>query len=289
MIPLILSLRPKQWVKNTFVLLPLIFSKHLFERERILGALAAFASYCLISGAIYLVNDIVDREKDRVHPAKSKRPIPAGDLGVGVAACAAALLVLLGLSLAFFTNLRLGYVVVSFLAINLAYSAITKQLVILDVMSIAAGFLLRVLGGAVAISVFPTPWILICTVLLALFLGFGKRRHEILLLEGKTDEHRTVLKQYSPYFLDQMIGVVTASAMMSYLLYTISEDTVRTFGSNKILMTTPFVLYGIFRYLYLVHEKGDGGDPTSILIHDPPMLINVVLWGICSVILIYFV
>jgi 4-hydroxybenzoate polyprenyltransferase len=283
------SLRPRQWIKNLFVLTPLIFSTYLFDMERLVSCLTAFVIFCLTSGAVYLINDIVDRGKDKLHPEKSRRPIASGNLNVRIAGIAATFLIAASLLSSFTLNTWFVVVVLSYFALNLLYSLYVKHVVILDVMTIAAGFILRVEGGAVAISIQPTHWLLICTALLALFLGFSKRRHELVILENNCNEHRKVLQHYSPYFLDQMIAVVTASTVLSYILYTISEETVRRFGSSKLLLTVPFVFYGIFRYLFLIHKKGSGGDPTNTLMHDFPSLINIFAWAVCAAILIYFV
>jgi 4-hydroxybenzoate polyprenyltransferase len=285
----IVSLRPRQWIKNLFVLTPLLFSTYLFDTDRLVYCLMAFVIFCATSGAIYLINDIVDNSKDKLHPEKSKRPIAAGDLSIKTAAVAAMLLISVSLLCSFLVNIWLVIVILSYFALNLLYSFYIKHIVILDVMAIATGFILRVEGGAVAISIQPTHWLLICTALLALFLGFGKRRHELAALENNCNGHRKVLQHYSPYFLDQMISVVTASTVLSYILYTISEETVRRFGSGKLLLTVPFVLYGIFRYLFLIHKKGSGGDPTNTLMHDLPSLINIFSWAVSAAILIYFV
>lgn len=286
---LIISLRPKQWIKNTFVLVPLIFSKSLLETDRIVLSLIAFTIFCFISGAVYLINDIVDINKDKMHPEKSKRPLASGKLEVRTAVVTSIVLVVGGLLSAFLLNVWLGVIILSYFILNLLYSFYMKHIVILDVMFIASGFLFRVLGGAVAISVQLTSWLLISSALLALFLGFSKRRHELVILEEDGNTHRRVLMHYSPYYLDQMIAVVTASTVMTYILYTISDETVQRFGSNKLLLTVPFVFYGIFRYLYLVHKKGVGGDPTIALVNDIPLIINVVLWAVCASILIYII
>jgi 4-hydroxybenzoate polyprenyltransferase len=286
---LIISLRPRQWIKNFFVFVPLIYSKYLFDVDRFVKCLEAFIIFCLISGAVYLINDIGDRDQDKIHPEKCKRPIARGDLKVGTAAKSSAVLVAAGLTAAFSMDFRIGIIVLGYFVLNLSYSFYLKQIVILDVMAIAAGFLLRVLGGAFAISVQPTDWLLICGALLALFLGFGKRRNELVRLEDGGNSHRKVLQHYSPYYLDQMIAVVTASTVMSYILYTISYETVQRFGSTKLLLTSPFVCYGIFRYLYLIHKKGQGGDPANSFMSDVSLIVNVVLWAFSAAILIYFV
>ena len=194
-----------------------------------------------------------------------------------------------GFFIAFYTNLFFGIIVLSYFLLNIGYSLYLKSIVIIDVITIAAGFVLRVLGGAVIISVTPSQWLILCTILLALFLGFSKRRHELILLEDNATSHRRVLEHYSPYFLDQMISVVTASIVICYALYTMSKDTVEKLGTTKLIYTIPFVLYGIFRYLYLVHQKEEGGSPTAVVFTDKPMIINVSLWVIISIVFIYIV
>lgn len=285
---LLRTMRPKQWIKNLFVLSPLMFSQHLFELRTLLLGIAAFAVFSLTASAIYIVNDIFDARTDRLHPVKAKRPIASGALGVPVAWTTALLLGTLALVLAFLIGGDLGLVIGIYLVMNLIYSAFLKRAVIIDVMTIAASFVLRIVAGAVVIDVPMSEWLLICTSLLALFLGFSKRRHEITVLEEDAHIHRPVLLEYNTYFLDQMISLVTASTLICYILYTVADDTVLKFGSKNLLLTTPFVLYGLFRYLYLVHQRNTGGDPTSEFLSDKPLVLNVVLWAASVVLIIYF-
>ncbi len=275
------SMRPQQWIKNLFIFAALVFSGHLFNGPDLLRTLFGFSLFSLAASGIYLYNDITDLERDRVHPVKSGRPLPSGRLSVGAAWASSG--VLLGGALAGSYILEPGFftILATYAGLNVLYSLYLKNVVILDVMTIAAGFVLRVLGGAVIIGVPTSEWLIICTVLLSLFLGFSKRRHELTVLESSADHHRSVLQHYSPYFLDQMIGIVTASTVMSYVLYTISEDTVLKFGTKHLIYTVPFVLYGIFRYLYLVHKMEEGGDPTRLALTDRPLLLNTILW-ICA-------
>ncbi len=219
---------------------------------------------------------------------KSKRALPSGHLKLSTAYISSAVLAAAGLAGGFVLRDRFGAALVVYLAINIIYSIKVKDVVILDVMAIAGGFVLRVIAGAVLIDVPTSVWLLICTVLLSLFLGFSKRRHELLLLEAHAESHRSVLQYYSPYFLDQMIGIVTASTVMSYTLYTISEETLRKFGTTNLIYTVPFVLYGIFRYLYLVHKKEEGGNPTRLALTDVPLVINILCWVIVAVFIIYW-
>lgn len=286
---LIISLRPEQWIKNLFVFAPLLFSRYLFDFGRSVSCVTAFLIFCLISGSVYLINDVADIDHDRLHPEKSRRPLASGNLKVRTAIVASLLLFMGSVLSAFFLNMWFSVVIVSYFALNLLYSFYLKHVVILDVMAIASGFLLRILGGAVVISVRPTAWILVCSSLLALFLALSKRRHEVVLLEKRGNAHRRVLQHYTPLYLDQAISIVMTATLMSYILYTISEETVERFGSTKLLLTTPFVCYGMLRYLYLIHKSAIGGNPGSALLRDFPLLISVILWASFVLVLIYFV
>ncbi len=275
---LLSSMRPKHWVKNFIIFAPLVFSNNLFVLQPALRALAAFGIFCLLAGSVYLLNDLFDIEKDRQHPVKCKRPLPSGKLKPQIAIVVLIAMSLGSLAAAFTIDLLFFSFALAYFVNNLAYSTYVKHIVIVDVMSIAFGFVLRVLAGAAAIDVPTTPWLLMCTVLLALFLGFAKRRHELVLLNDHADSHRKVLVHYTPYFLDQMIMIVAASTVMSYALYTISPETVAHFGTKNLIYTIPFVLYGLFRYLYLAHLKDEGGSPTRVLLTDKPLMFNIFLW-----------
>jgi len=280
-------MRPQQWIKNLFLCAALVFSGNLFHPDALLSVAFGFVIFSAGASGIYILNDITDLEKDKMHPEKSRRPLPSGALSVSSAAISALLLMAASIGCSFLLGTGFGYVMTGYIGINILYSFYLKHVVILDVMTISAGFVLRVLGGAVIIGVPTSEWLIICTILLSLFLGFSKRRHELTVLEAQATNHRSVLEQYTPYFLDQMIGIVTASTVMSYALYTISEETVRKFGTNKLIYTVPFVLYGIFRYLYLVHRKVEGGNPTKIAVTDLPLLVNMVLWILTATVIIY--
>ena len=281
----IAALRPHQWTKNLLVFAPLALSKHLLDLDALLRAALAFALFCGLSGTVYLINDVVDLERDRLHPKKRLRPLASGALSVGAARVGAIALGLscLGLSAllgqAFLTSAAL------YLALNLFYSFRLKHVVILDVISISLGFVLRPVAGALAISVQFSDWLLVCTLLLALFLALAKRRHELVTLEGTG--HREILAEYSPYLLDQMIAVVTASCLMAYAFYTLAPETVEKYRTDRLSWTIPFVLYGIFRYLYLVHGKEEGGSPTDLLLTDRPLLADVALWAAALVAIVY--
>ena len=280
-------MRPQQWIKNLFLFAALIFSGHLFDSQGIFLTVQGFVLFSLAASGIYLFNDVTDVEQDKLHPLKSQRPLPSGKLSVRFASTGSTFLMVASTIVSFFLNLEFGIVLLVYLVMNVVYSLWLKNVVILDVMTIAAGFVLRVVGGALLINVPTSEWLIICTVLLSLFLGFSKRRHEITILETQANTHRAVLAHYSPYFLDQMIGIVTASTVMSYALYTISEETVKKFGTTHLIYTVPFVLYGIFRYLYLVHKKEEGGNPTKLALTDRPLLLNIILWIIVASIIIY--
>jgi 4-hydroxybenzoate polyprenyltransferase len=280
-------MRLSHWVKNLFLFAALIFAGHLFQGNDLLRTFIGFLLFGLASSGMYLINDIADLEKDRLHPTKSKRPIPSGELGVKTAATVAAGLVVISVSLSFLIETAFGWVATAYIVVNIAYSLFLKNVVILDVMSIAVSFVLRVVAGAVIIGVPSSEWLIVCTLLLSLFLGFSKRRHELIVLEKHAVAHRSVLVDYSPHFLDQMTAIVTASTVMSYALYTISEETVKKFGTHNLIYTIPFVLYGIFRYLYLVHKRGEGGNPTKIVLTDIPLIVNIAAWVIACILVIY--
>jgi len=285
----LLSMRPEQWVKNFFVFTALLFSKNLLNLSKDIEAIVGFTVFCMITGCAYMINDLVDLEKDKLHPVKSLRPLASGKLKKDTAVKTIVLVCLASLFFAFYMNVLFGFIVLAYFLLNIGYSIYLKNIVIIDVVSIAAGFVLRVLGGAVIISVVASQWLILCTILLSLFLGFSKRRHELILLEDNATSHRRVLEHYSPYFLDQMIAVVTASTLICYALYAMSKDTIEKLGTSKLIYTIPFVLYGIFRYLYLVHQKEEGGSPTEIMFTDKPMIIDICLWVISSVVFIYIV
>jgi 4-hydroxybenzoate polyprenyltransferase len=285
--PLVKSLRPTQWAKNLFVLAPAVFSSLLLHPEILVRAALALAAFCCASSAVYLVNDLRDREEDRRHPLKKLRPLAAGTLNVSTAVAAVA--VLAGAAAAISYRLGSGFSMIlgSYLLLNILYTLRLKHMVILDVMSISLGFVLRVEAGAVASGVEVSRWLLLCTIFLALFLAFSKRRHEITLLAGAAVGQRRVLDQYSPAFLDQMINVVTASAVVSYALYSVAPETVQKYNTRDLVYTIPMVLYGIFRYLYLMYQQPGERNPTEAILRDPPFLINMVLWGAAVVWIVY--
>jgi len=285
---LIRSLRPKQWIKNTFVFAALIFSQHLFNPAYCLKSFIAFSIFCLLSGSVYLINDIMDVDEDRLHPSKKRRPIASGKLKLTTAAITAVIIGACSMAASFYLDLIFGIITIVYFVSNIAYSKYLKHIVIIDVMVIALGFVLRAVGGGIIIKVEISPWLIICTTLLALFLGFGKRRHELVTMNEEAPNHRPILSEYSPYFLDQMISVLTASTVVAYALYTMSTEVQAKLHTTHLNLTIPFVLYGIFRYLYLIHQKKSGGNPTSVLFTDKPLLINIVLWMLTVCVILYF-
>ena len=281
-------MRPAQWTKNLFVFAALIFAQKFFSGPLFLKSVAAFLVFCLVSGAFYIFNDLQDREEDRAHPKKSRRPIARGEISPAQALAVSMLLAGGSLVAAFFLNRPFFIAVAIYVLLQLGYSLKLKQVVILDIFVIAAGFVIRVVAGGLVIDVPISSWLLICTTLLALFLSMSKRRHELVLLEDKATNHRPILKEYSAYLLDQMIAVVTASTLIAYCLYTISPETVEKFGTEHLVWTSAFVLYGIFRYLYLVHQKGKGGSPEELVLQDKPLLLNIVLWIGAVILILYY-
>ncbi|OLB10904.1 MAG: hypothetical protein AUI04_10425 [Candidatus Rokubacteria bacterium 13_2_20CM_2_64_8] len=280
------SLRPRQWVKNLFVFAGLVFAQKLFTPS-VWPALGAFAVFCALSGSVYLVNDAADREKDRLHPDKKWRPIASGRLPAGTAVTAAAVLVVAALAGSLVLSRPLAVVALAYAVLLGAYSVWLKHVVIVDVIVVAIGFVLRAVAGAVAIDVGISGWLLICTVLMALFLALGKRRHEYLTLGEAAVRHRPILAEYSAGLLDQMIAVVTASTVTAYALYTMSPETVAKFETHLLPVTLPFVLYGIFRYLYLLYRRQLGGNPSELFLNDGPLLVNTLLWILAVALIIY--
>lgn len=285
---LLRCMRPWQYTKNLLVFAAVIFAGRLGDGEAVVRTVEAFILFCMVASSVYLINDVRDVEEDRQHPEKRNRPIASGDLPVPTAIAAAAVLAVVGIGASFAINIGLGAAVAGYFALQMLYQAALKELVILDIFAIAGGFLLRAVAGAEAIEVVISPWLLICTLLLALFLGAAKRRGEILLLEDGAANHRPALRKYSVEMLDQLTAVLAASTLMSYCLYTISERTVREIGSTRLMYTIPFVIYGLFRYFYLMHRKGAGGAPDRTLLQDRPLLLNVALYALTAAAIIYY-
>lgn len=284
---LLVSLRPEQWTKNLLLLAGVVFGGRLLEPPAVVTALSAFVVFCALSGAVYLFNDVADRTADQKHPLKRERPIASGQLAVRTATVAGVVIAAAGTGAAFAIGAQFGFIAATYLTALLLYSVALKHLVILDVLTIAAGFVLRAIAGAVAVDVPIGHWLLVCTTLLALFLALSKRRHELTLLADGAIDHRRILEEYSPYLLDQMIGVVTSSTLIAYIVYATSAETAARLGTGKLGLTIPFVLYGIFRYLYLVHQKRGGGSPAAMLLTDRPLLGCVALWAASVIVLLY--
>ncbi len=284
---LLKAMRIHQWTKNGFVYAALVFDGKLFHLDLFWWTTLVFLVFCCISSAVYLMNDLVDIEKDRLHPRKRLRPLPSGELNPRLAFVTAISLALTGLAAAAWIEPLLGLVVLAYLVQNIAYSFYLKHIVLIDVMVLSLGFLLRVVAGVVVVHVSHfSPWLYVCVTLLSLFLGFGKRRHEIALLEDGAAGHRPSLEQYSVYLLDQIIGIVTTSMLVAYTFYTFDAETALA-GDGRLLLTVPFVFYFIVRYLYLIHIKKLGGAPDELLFQDRPLFINTVLFLLAVVTLIY--
>lgn len=286
---ILLSMRPKQWTKNGLLFAGVLFSYHLDDLLLLAHAAGGFACFCVISGAIYLINDICDLEKDRLHPKKKQRPLPAGRLSPTTAATAAVLALIVGLAGAFWLNLPFGLVALTYAVLTCGYSFWFKNVAIIDVILLAMGFVLRAIGGVFVIRVPEgpeialTPWFVVCVGFLALFIAICKRRHELLFVKDST-EHRKVLEEYTPEFLNQMISVSTSATIFAYTLYLITVFGVDSDRDGlKMLMTLPLVVFGVFRYLYLVYRRSEGGAPESTILRDKPLLLNTLVWIILVV------
>ena len=276
--PLIRLLRPHQWLKNGFVFVGLLFGHAGGDPVKLGQALAAFAAFCLLASAVYVMNDLVDREQDRLHPKKKHRPLAAGTVGVGSAKALAVFCLLGGGAVAWLFAGSAPWVFAAYLLINVGYSFGLKHVVILDVFIIAAGFMLRILAGTLGIGIAPSQWLLLCGLMLTLFLGFAKRRAELAALQEDSVGHRRVLEHYSAPMLDQFIGVTAAGTVISYALYTVSAETVAMHGTRALIATVPIVLYGMLRYLWKLHARGGGGDPAQELLRDPHLLAATAGW-----------
>jgi len=285
---LVQLLRPAQWSKNAVLLGAILFSKHLFDPNAVLRVVGGVASFCLIASAAYVMNDLRDMERDRRHPQKRNRPLPSGRVQPAGALMIGVVVGALGIALAAVLGTNFLLLVLFYLGWQIAYTFFMKELVILDVMALATGFVVRAVAGGVVIAVPISPWLVICTFLLALFMGFAKRRHEVILLDAGAVDHRRSLREYSPYFLDQMISVVTASTVVAYAVYTVSPEVREKLGTQYLYLTIPFVLFGIFRYLYLVHQKEEGGNPTHLMLNDAPLMVDVLLFGVTAALLLYW-
>jgi 4-hydroxybenzoate polyprenyltransferase len=289
---LLASMRPRQWVKNGILFAGLVFSQHAFHPALIARAVAGFLIFCAVSSASYLINDYLDLERDRLHPEKRHRPMASGALPPAMGIAAACVLLVLGLIAARALGIPFMLTAAGYTLLILTYSLFLKRMIILDVLAIAVGFVLRAIAGVEAVraadpSIALSPWLLVCTLFLALFLATGKRRQELVMLEEHAAGHRRTLAAYSPRLLDLMMGVMTAATLIAYSTYTIAPATVARFQSPALVYTIPFVVYGIFRYVYLVLERQSGGNPTEVLLTDVPLLVNILLWLLAVGLILY--
>ncbi len=282
---LLKTMRPRQWTKNIFVFAALIFDHKLLSGDLLLRTLAGFGLLCLLSSLVYLVNDLADIEKDRLHPKKRHRPLASGRLSPRVAVAAALVLLAGAAPLAFALNPGFGIIALVYLAANLLYSFWLKHVVLIDVMVVALGYVLRVVAGALLVASAISPWLYICMTLLALFIGFGKRRGELLLMQAENGSSRKVLEDYSLPFLDELINLVATATIVAYSLYTFSAENLPQ--NHSMMLTIPFVLYGVFRYLYLIHIRGEGGAPDELVLVDRPLQVTFALWGLAAVLILY--
>jgi len=287
--PYIKLLRPSQWIKNGFVLMPLVFSGDLFVLDSVVKAVGMFLAFCAAASGTYIVNDYIDVEQDRIHPKKKDRPLASGAIPPRNAIAVAVLLIIgLFIILFFFrTPLLAISTVAAYLVLQLAYSTYLKHIVIIDVLALSTGFLFRVAGGAAVIDVSVSSWLILCTFSVAIFLALGKRRHEVLFLPDEAINHRPVLQNYSVLFLDQLLQVVTTSTLIFYCLYCVRSTPDMGTSPERLMLTIPFVAYGIFRYMYIIYHKEDGGSPTSLLLTDAPLLACTILWLMAFVAIIY--
>lgn len=282
-------LRPSQWVKNLIVFAGIIFAQKLFAEGMLLRSALAFTAFCGLAGAQYVINDFKDIASDRRHPEKCMRPLASGQVRPGAALTGAVVIAAASLGLAFWLGRLFGALALAYFLLVVAYSFVLKHQAILDVFAIALGFVIRAAAGAVVVYVGISAWLLVCTLFLALFLGLAKRRHELMLLGSDATAHRRALQEYSPQFLDQMIAVVTSSTVISYALFTVSQDALeyKLYGTHYLVATVPFVLYGIFRYLFLVFRRDQGGNPTGILLRDRAIQLTILLWLVAAALILY--
>src|SRR5215204_7129643 len=275
--------RPKQWTKNGFVLAGVVFAEKAFSTTAVAHALLAFVVFCALSGAVYAANDVLDVDEDRKHPLKRRRPVASGEISPLAALAFATVLGAAGLALGFFVSPGVGFAGLAYLALQVVYTTTLKYTAILDVMSISAGFVIRALAGVAAVGSPISPWLIVCTGLLTLFLGFSKRRHELAVLGNIASAHRKNLREYSVELLDEMMSIMVSATIIAYTMYTFfaHED-------RWMMASIPFVIYGVFRYMLLVHRDG-GGNPDTLLLRDRPLQITLLLWLAVVMTVIYFV
>lgn len=284
---LLIAMRPRQWSKNLIIFAALLFAQEMDNLNSVLKVCIAFGLFSLISGCGYLINDIIDVENDKLHPKKQTRPIASGKLGILPSLITAICLILLILLYSFRLQIEFGIVITCYFLLTTSYSIFLKRIVILDVLTISLGFVFRVVAGAVIIEAEISPWLVICTMLLALFLGLCKRRHELVIMEDAASSHRVILKEYTPAFIDEMVSAITGATIIAYSFYAFDPSVQAKLSAPYLPLTVPFVLYGIFRYLYLVHQKGCGGNPEMDIFSDKPMIINICFWILTTLVIIY--
>lgn len=282
------AIRAYQWSKNVLLFAALIFAKEAFVPEKVFIVLEAFIAFCMAASATYLFNDLMDIEKDRQHPKKRYRPIASGQMPPAVAWGLLVTLFVLSAALSLSIRWQFLCATLAYIGLTLSYTLVFKNLIILDVLALALGFVVRALAGAIALDVKFSPWLVVCTLFLALFLGLGKRRHEVVLLEEGASSHRAVLYHYSVHYLDQLILIAAGCTILTYTIYTCSPDVIARLGTDKLYVTLPFVIYGLFRYLFIMHHKTGGGDPSATLLKDYALGVTVILWGVTCASLIYF-
>ena len=296
LLAIIQLIRPAHWSKNLVVFAAVLFSPAkvvLANPQVLLAAAEGFLAFCLVSGSVYALNDVLDLSADRHHPQKKNRPLPSGRISVAAAVLIAVAFAAAGLAWAFLISTRFGVIVAAYLVTNLVYSAGLKRMVILDVLLLSAGFVYRAIGGVAIVEkflpdIYLSYWLILCAFLLSLFLALAKRRREIALLGDAAAAHRASLADYSLQMIDQVIAALTAATLVSYSLYTISDDTLAHYGTRDLFWTIPFVVYGLFRYLYLIYNRSEGGDPAGLLLRDRPTLVNVMLWVLVTAVIVYF-
>lgn len=287
-IGLIRTMRPRQWTKNVIIYAGLVFDGQLLMLNSLLRVTAAFVLLCLVASTIYIINDLVDIEADRQHPRKKKRPLPSGQLSPRTAVAAAVLIPLLSLAAAVYLSPQFAVVLILYFVIHVLYSFWLKNIVIIDIMAITGGFVLRVAAGVVVVQVANfSPWLYACTGLLALFLAIGKRRQELILLAENAQNVRVTYKDYNLALLDEMLRLVMTGTFVAYLLYTVESQTIMVANTNLALITVPFVLYGLFRYMYLIYVRNEGSAPDELLLQDRPLLASIVLWGLTFIAILY--
>lgn len=271
-------MRPSQWLKNGFVFTGILFANAWGNTPLLINVILTAIGFCFLSSSVYIFNDIVDKEQDKHHPTKKNRPIASGKVSVPFALILASICALVAIGIALFVSYKVLGIYFGYVLLNLAYSIYFKHVVILDVFCIAGGFLLRILAGTVGVGIPPSKWLMLCSLMITLFLGFAKRRAEIIALKDRQEAHRKVLNHYGAILLDELIGICATSVIISYSLYTMSADTIKTHQTDNLIYTVPFVIYGLFRYIYILHHRSSGGDPSKDLVKDPHILLSVVCW-----------